>query len=512
MAGQVARQALVVHVFYYVGGLGGRLAQVQQAWDVCAELGMTEAVPGWPWHTELPEIAISSGGYRRLAARQRPGVGTHQASLALTRDVVVLTVLLASQEATSWRELEEVWPHELPGNLGAVRVLLGVSVGDLFAPAGGPTVQVRPDVENTAPGSWETRAQRTGQGFAVWEVPYGDTPLCRRRLVALAPPALERDLDGWAWHGRDWMAPLTRYLLHAARLRHQAEVLRDSRHLELHERVVEVTERIAACCASLRGRGATAVSEALEARGALIGLRGDQEGLIAAVARLRMMRQTVQIESDTVSDLAASGLRLVSTETDSGGLLGEDQGLGVWLLHRIDDDLEYLNAALEASAEVSREAVAVVEAHLAEHRQHLALVQTSLIGALLMALTAVQGFGYQVHLPGAWKAPIIALLSCLALALPITVPGWSRSTVRQRPLPAYTHTVVLLLGASLGWTAAALAAGAVHHGPAPAAWSIAAAAAGAATTALAQALIRRQRQGQEEPPVFRRRSRRSRSQ
>ncbi|MBM9507820.1 CATRA conflict system CASPASE/TPR repeat-associated protein [Actinacidiphila acididurans] len=504
MSGVVLRQALLEQLFFHAGagGTPSQAALVQEAWEECGRAGMDRAVPGEPLTERVPFPGGPYAGYRVLAARQRVGGGIHQAVLFGSHDVLGLSVLLAPDGTAggepAWPELERGRPAPGSGGLGTVRVLLGVTGNSLSTPEGVAEVAAAlPDLlPGAAPGRWQNEGQRTGQGFAVWEVPPADpvTPSgpVPRRLVVLAPEALERELDAWAWHSRDRLAPLTRYLLHAAKLRYEAAVYDASTHRDLRERVEEATDRARAAGQRLRGRTSTALAEALDARAVLVALRTDAEGLITAAGRLRVMRRTVQIARANLA-AAVAGEAAVSLPAAEGSdnPFGHDQRLGQWLEQQLDDDLEYVSATLESSAEVVRDAAALADSHLADHRAQLTLLETSLIGALVMSLTVVQAFGYRVPLPGPLQAPVIALLAAVALILPVAVAGWSRSTVRQGPFRALVQALPAAGGAAGGWFLATLAAEWASGGAQRAGWSVAAAAAGAVAAVAAGLLVQR---------------------
>ncbi|MGW3172695.1 CATRA conflict system CASPASE/TPR repeat-associated protein [Streptomyces sp. NPDC001153] len=535
----VLRQALLDHEFFHVGprGLEERAATgVRGAWDECGRSGMDRPVSGVPSTDMAPLPGGPAGGYRVLAARQQEGDGIRQALLYQTHDVLGAAVLLAPDgDGTpggepSWRLLETARPPAAaPGGLGAARVLLGItahplSTGDDLARVGA----LLPDlVAGARPGRWQYDGRPTGQGFAVWEIPQNADPAAdaaaappRRRLVVLAPVALERELDAWAWHSRDRLAPLTRYLLHAAKLRYQAAVFDASRHRELRRRVEEATDRARTASRLLRGNPRTALREALDTRAVLVGLRTDTDGLITAAARLRVMSRTVRIARANLAAAVAGGAVVLlpgaGDVRDTGGAsrpagaedigdldnpFGNDERLGLGLERQLDDDAEYLAATLDSSAEVAREAAALVESHLADHRAQLALLQSSLLGALLMSLTVVQAFGYRVPIPGPLQAPVIAVLAALALLLPVAAAGWSRSTVRQGPFRALTHTLPATVGAAVGWLLATLAAEWAYGTGQRAAWSTGAAATGAVAAVAVGLLAGRRVRRSEGSPV-----------
>ncbi|MEW2524143.1 CATRA conflict system CASPASE/TPR repeat-associated protein [Streptomyces sp. NPDC047071] len=494
----VVRRALLLHVFYPVGpgGLGERRSRVQRVWDDCGRLGLDAAVPGEPSLDEVPAVGGPASRYRVLAARQRPGRGLHQALLFQSHDVVGVTLLLAPEPESGWESLERLVPWPCPGSLGAVQVLLGLSAGALFgADASGAVVpEVAAELNGAFAGRHPGRPHRTREGFALWEAPGVCTPAARRCLVALAPVARERDLDAFAWHARDRPAPLTRYALHAAKLRYERSVLERSRHAELRDRAAAAVRQAWGVTGRLLGGDGPALREVLDARAVLIGLRTDSQGLIVAAARLRMMRRTVEIARDNLAAAVAGEFEPPpEASPPPASPFAGDRLLAERLRQDIDDELEYLQATIDSSAEVSREALAAAEAHLADHRQHLTLLQTSFLGALLMGLAAIQAFGYHVPVPGPVQAPVIALLTALALTLPVTVIAWSRGTVRTGTFAVLHHVLLGAVGASVGWAAATLVAAGTEGGAQQARWSLVGAGAGAVVAVTADALGRRRR-------------------
>ncbi|QCX81435.1 hypothetical protein C9F11_39265 [Streptomyces sp. YIM 121038] len=493
----VVRRALLLHVFYAVGpgGLGGQRSRVQRVWDDCGRLGLDAAVPGEPSLDEVPAVGGPVPRYRVLAARQRPGRGLHQALLFQSHDVVGVTLLLAPEPESGWESLERLVPWPCPGSLGAVQVLLGLSAGALFGEDGSGAVvpEVAVELGGAFGGRHPGEPHRTREGFALWEAPGAGGPAARRCLVALAPVARERDLDAFAWHARDRPAPLTRHVLHAAKLRYERSVLERSRHAELRDRAGAAVRRAWEVTGRLLSGDGPALREVLDARAVLIGLRTDSQGLIVAAARLRMMRRTVEIAGDNLAAAVAGEFGPPDAPVPPASPFAGDRLLAERLRQDIDDELEYLQATIDASAEVSREALAAAEAHLTDHRQRLTLLQTSFLGALLMGLAAIQAFGYHVPVPGPVQAPVIALLTALALTLPVTVIAWSRGTVRTGTFAVLHHVLLGAVGASAGWAAATLVAAGTGGGAQQARWSLVGAGAGAVVAVTADALGRGRR-------------------
>ncbi|MFJ7131451.1 hypothetical protein [Streptomyces fungicidicus] len=86
----------------------------------------------------------------------------------------------------------------------------------------------------------------------------------------------------------------------------------------------------------------------------------------------------------------------------------------------LGDDVTYLGSAREQVAEAARVATESAAQRLQSH-QYLSLVQTTVIGSVLLALTAIQALAYELPVPERLHAPLIALLSSSGLVLPLLV-------------------------------------------------------------------------------------------
>ncbi|MFD8236183.1 CATRA conflict system CASPASE/TPR repeat-associated protein [Streptomyces sp. NPDC059696] len=496
----MARASLVIHVFAATEFCSR--ARPQQAgsflravWDGCVtRLGMgVPALPGIG--TDFPAEPAWAGTLRLRAAVEDPGrSGQFQALLYSVHDVTGVAVVLDPGPGWSWAELERLWDDavpappaapSVPGLLGTVRVhrvlhpaspLPDASLTDAL-------LELRQDLGMTAgaavqplpPESWV----RTTAGFALCEVlPGGATEAGGdRRLLALAPESREVAFDCWSWvDGTSALVPLTRYLLHAGKLRYEAGVHARSQEASQRaqvavdaqvERLTELYPQV------VTGRVATA--RLLDASVELARLQGHSAGLIASLGRVRAMRRTVQIaESNMTAALAGS------IDGQPVGFLAHDRRTATALSEHLDDTAAYLEVTHQRADETARITGDLVRERLQRRREQLTQLQTSFLGSLLMALAAIQGLEYELPLPGSLQPPLILLLAGLALALPGTALRWGAAETPDGLGRAVDRVGLSAACAAFGWLVAGLVHLTLYHQPAPV-WS----AAGAAVLATA---------------------------
>jgi hypothetical protein len=496
----MARTSLVIHVFAATEFCSR--ARPEQAgiflravWDGCvSRLGMSvPALPGIG--TDFPaEPAWTATLRLRAAVEDSARCGHFQALLYSVHDVTGIAVVLDPEPARSWAELERLWHDAVPalpaasstpGLLGTVRVhrLLHPASPLPDAALTDALLRLRSElgmpegaaVQPAPPGSWV----RTTAGFALCEVSPsavtqggGD-----RRLLALAPENAEEAFDCWSWvDGTSRLVPLTRYLLHASKLRYQTAV--HARSQEASHRAQSAVDAQVETLTELYPQvvaGRVAAGRLLDASVELARLQGHSAGLIASLGRVRAMRRTVQIaESNMTAALAGS------VDGQAGGFLAHDRRAATALSEHLDDTAAYLEVTHQRADETARITGDLVRERLHRRRAQVTQLQTSFLGSLLMALAAIQGLEYKVPLPGSLQPPLILLLAGLALALPGTALRWGAAEGPDGLGLAVDRVGLSAACAALGW----LVAGIVHltryHEPAPV-WS----AAGAAVLATA---------------------------
>jgi drug/metabolite transporter (DMT)-like permease len=96
-------------------------------------------------------------------------------------------------------------------------------------------------------------------------------------------------------------------------------------------------------------------------------------------------------------------------------------------------------------------AARIISAATARRRERLTLLQTSFIGALLMALAAIQSFQYTTTITPTLKGPVIAVLAAAAFALPLLLARWSGLVPRTEPYRWSDLAAAAVFGGTLGW-------------------------------------------------------------
>src|SRR5262249_37832727 len=132
-----------------------------------------------------------------------------------------------------------------------------------------------------------------------------------------------------------------------------------------------------------------------------------------------------------------------------------DRELAGWLREQLRTEETYLDSAHRRVHEVGRLAGTVIDQRQRQRQERLTLLQTSILGALRMALAAIQSLPYKTPLPGPLVAPVIGVLGTIALLLPSAVLRWPGGAAKPR------HRWVVaaaggLMGATLGWLGATL--------------------------------------------------------
>jgi hypothetical protein len=460
---------------------------------------MDRAIPGRPEPLDLPaELPAGEGSaVRVLAAREASAAGVRQAFVFRTHDVVGLTALLAPGDGRGWRALDALWSDAcpIPGAdvepLGAVRLYRGLTGRSARLPGAADrlTAAVRRGAPTEPAAAWSAPHAVPSHPFVLWEQlgAAGSRLRYARRMVILAGARHEPELDDWTWtSGEPGLTPLGHYLLHAAKLRYEARVFTAGTGFR---RIRADTEQALDDLIGLDHRSPDEIEEFLTAARRLARLRAGRQGLITALTRLRALRRTAQIA-------AANMTAAVGEESflDPAGPFARDRDTARWLAEQVEDDVLYLEATDERARETGPLTDGVVQRWQQQRQQQVVLLQTSLLGAALMALTTVQALQYQLPLPAPLRASLIAALSTAALSLPTAVLRWLRGSGEEAPLSWPDIVSVSLFGACLSWfgTAAGVYA-ASHRALSLPAVLAAALPAGAATCCGAYLVLRRRR-------------------
>jgi hypothetical protein len=313
-------------------------------------------------------------------------------------------------------------------------------------------------------GDWSASFDRTNQGFLVWEAETEGS--AARSLYVLAPDGKEVELDEWAWacDGESGLRPLVRYLMHAAKVSYAAR--RCEQFGPVQALIRESDDRSRALLRDLVPTGSDAVPSLaglMAASRALDETRLGAGGLVWTITNLRQLHRTVEIATANLQ------LNAPDLEHDGAGLslVGRDVSAARLLAREIDNSLLYLEATRERADAARTMAEQVVGQKLQERRDRLTLIQASVIGAVIMALTAVQALGYRVPLAHVLQTPAIATVAAMALTLPLMVLRLARVVPAGAP---YRWAEVLssaLSGAAGSWLIVEFVWKRAYHSPTP---------------------------------------------
>ncbi|XUL93986.1 CATRA conflict system CASPASE/TPR repeat-associated protein [Streptomyces galilaeus] len=500
----VDRPALLTHFFYPADHFAERpsaaRSHLNDLWAAIGTLGLTAPVGTHPTVPDTTGVPPVTDTLRLLAAARRPAPGeVHTALVCQWHDTVVFTLMQAPNSAsTRWTDLAVIRsalpPPPEEAVLGTASVHLGVLTA--AAPTDPPAVAqlMRPEIPAPADTDWGASGVRTRQGFLVWELP-GAGPQAaptQRRLAVLAPPASEEELDAWLWSSATaGLVPFTRYLVHAAKTRYERRLL-----LSGLAGLRDLRTGVEGICDSLftdatgwnHSTAGPSVDALSRARHDLRRLRGASGGIAASLSALRGLAQTLEVATSNME--AAVGVDFPGADR---GLLSHDLRTAALTLAQARAEEIYLSAAHTRAGDVIALAEAETSTRLGEHQARLTLWQTSFLGGLLMLLAAVQALTYELPLPGPLMAPVICVLSSLALALPMLSWHWSLTTAPPRR--ARTAVVACAaVGASAGWLLYSLTTHLLHRTDSPGPTVLAAAAGAALLMAVDSLRVRHIRQ------------------
>ncbi|MFD3503958.1 CATRA conflict system CASPASE/TPR repeat-associated protein [Streptomyces sp. NPDC058678] len=466
MNARVTKPALVVLCFVPAAAQTAPAAHRYLAglWQACRQLGMTAPLTGLPAPAlVLPEVPAHSVDFRVLAAATRPAPGQiHSVYVFAHHDVAGLVALLAPNTADAsldeWADLFTDWNRAVSavGNPPAAGVLGEYLVFEALYRRGFPggtrrlCAAVRDHAPVTGGGSWWQGFDRTEDGFSLWTTDASAPAAARRAHYVLAPESLEERLDAWVWavDGFHGLRPLARYLSHAARLRYAAE-----RHMALgsvHTSIEAGDRQAQELLRHLRTADTDTevpLGRVLRAAALLDRSRLEPGGSLWTSTRLRQLARTLTGISANIRSTAPAAVRRGA----GGSMADQDLAVAERVLAQVEDDLVHLDAARERTDAVRALATSTVDRAMQTRGSRLSLLQTSALGGVVMALTAIQAFGYRVPLTPRLQAPVIAVLTALAVALPLGVLRWAGLTPRYSPYRWADTPAAACLGASAGW-------------------------------------------------------------
>jgi nucleoside phosphorylase len=327
--------------------------------DSIAVLRLSAPVPALGVPSGIPAArAAPEGPPKLLAAAESRRSSVWQAMAWADHHVLCLTAMMAPPRgrdcARAWAHLEDDWagvtaslaPADVLGETRIFVALLASSPGSGPSPEPAAGARLAGLVRDLAPASsgggwwqhWDTvrldgpGSEQPGARAQVWEIgPEEPDGRSRRRFAVIGPEAAERPVDQLLWTTGDGApVPLTRHLLHAARLRHQVRLFDGGGP---SRRVREQATRPAGDRAG-PGRPDVASTAIGELRGELGAMR-DAVGIIAD-----NMRNTLALPAGDASV----------------GPLSGDRELAGWFRGRLEDEVAQLDAAAQRAAAGRREA------------------------------------------------------------------------------------------------------------------------------------------------------------
>lgn len=429
---------------------------LRHLWEACSRLGMTGSSQRLNLPVDFPtNLNLNDSGFRVLAAKvdnkRLARKIYYQAFLFEYQDVFGLIAALETGEKCEgwprWRELYDEWNQcvkvkGLPeGMMGEAYIYSGACGDQTLLPSdtdadgeglmsgiaaqiGEPAIEALPASDND-----QRRAATfylSERQFCFWE---GGSPDDHRIIALLVPRSEMKAAFRWAvWPDSSQLAPFARYLLHASKLRfaqrvfeHEVPTLRGRRKPidTVLEDIIKLQKRLA----SDRPIGATDIARAQYDLGQS---QIENYALLYSVSRLKELRLTAQIARRNLQQLIPKHHPAHSPTNLS--LFDQDIARADWLQEQILMDLEYLDAVGTRVTEGHKIIAMRLEQEAQKNARQLnslVLLQSSLLGALVVSLTAIQAFQPASVLPGALIWPLVGLLAALALALPPLFARWS---------------------------------------------------------------------------------------
>jgi len=328
---RVTRQELVAHLFISADGsrADGGLEAVDLLLANCkTRLGTT--------------VPIRRTGQVFLAAAESP---RREAQVVVRREneVINVSLLLSSDETaglddpTAWQRmdlaLDPILEEAADDCFGHARLYLGQHGGDLEGVGTTlATLLPRPGQES----GWTSYPPSVIGRLVAWELsPYVDSRAVRR-IVVLDTADDDAGLSAWTWYGRDQaLPPFARYLKHLAKVRYQL-------------RVHSAAPSTGSLCRALEGqllRLGDLSGDDVDRT--LASMRSAQARATTRAALLKAMRRTVRIAAGNARSA------LGNEPPDSGTLFDDDRDLIAWFERQLENEIHYLEAALEGATRLS---------------------------------------------------------------------------------------------------------------------------------------------------------------
>jgi hypothetical protein len=459
-----ARPALIVHAFAPVGADAADAAvtdaYLRRMWAAARSMDMTAPLlEGLPMDlpaafpvSDHPTFGVLAG----MSTERTDRIA--QAFCFIRHDVVGIGVALASTgERTrleTWGAILTAWRHAggdeapPPQLLGTTRAFAAHAQTGPEAIADAYAGDVRTALRSVGLDRWDP-AYRTADGFTLWDWQDAEQ---RRVLVALSTLDDEEDLSRWLWwQDEQELATFGRYLLNASKLAYEARVYGLTRRA-VNQRVHASDARLAEL---RRPQLAPAYAAGLQqAQQRLADAQAESSDLAIELTRLRALQRTIGIARHNLiltTPAPAPGQRASSSQ-----MFERDQALATWLDGQIEQDLGYAEGAVERAREAQQVNQLRLQQQLAQltrAQSRVALLQTSLVAALLASFTMINIFKISLDLADWVKVPLLGTGVAALLALPPLAAHWFER------YGFIDHLAAALCGAAAGWLLAALLAG-----------------------------------------------------
>ncbi len=366
---RLAVPGLLAHVFLAADSQDASAwDQLRSMWhDITGGFGLDRAIRAFEVPAQLTEHSVRlPHGHGLLAAAESDADALWQALAWADHELLCVTAMMAPPRATdctlAWSSLERRWDGVVSrlspaGLVGESRILLALLEVD--DPQAGPRDDdaaivgtlglVREAVaampEPSTAGWWRHwDTVRIGSAHAqvpVWEI--GPEPAAgrpARRLVVVAPEELESQVDRFLWTSGDGApTPLTRHLMHAARLRQQVRAFDEGKAAgRLRGELGTLLDGVS----SMWAAGHEVTRWSIERDRLSASLARSQAAAIGLRARMDAMR--VAVASTDQDMMQAVGLIAADVAV---GPLSEDHELAVWLRRRLDYEIAMLDSATE---------------------------------------------------------------------------------------------------------------------------------------------------------------------
>ncbi|MGM1061363.1 CATRA conflict system CASPASE/TPR repeat-associated protein [Saccharothrix sp. Mg75] len=429
--------------------------QLDQVWRACREAGsMTAPLLSVDAPEQLPAVPTGSGPFRIVASAARATAGRIRSMFVFAEHGTAGLVAAISADddgERAWADLIEQWhavarPDAERNGIGRVTVLLGLSPDssalDDLATVGNRLARklgVHADLPLADPGP---------AGALLWELrPSFETADRHRTLVIAAPEHAEDTVDEWIWtaDGHQGLVPLVRYCLNIYRAGHQRRV---------HEAQTPLPDLVADTDTAVTGLASQLASVGSPSAAPATVLATDDlvQQVQLATTKLLWRQTKIREMATTTRALHVNARRNRPAPSPiPGGMFARDDTDLAWFVDQLDREATYLDALIQRATTVNATAANVTSAVTTRRRDRITLLQTSFLGALLMALAAIQSFQYTTSLNPALKGPVIGALAAAAFGLPVLVARWSGLVPRTEAYRWLDLVAATCFGAALGW-------------------------------------------------------------